>query len=275
MNPKNDFKAFSIGNNANVVSQERYEGSQNLQTGFPPENITTHILNKALRQSSTIASVVADFIATESGSDVLDDGNTAKLTTQLNKALEKKITTKIPDASLTQKGVVQLTDVVGNSNTLAVTQKLASDINDNANKRLEKTQNGADIPNKNAFVKNLGLNEAAKREVGTGVNQIPDMSSFGANLVQNGWQKLPSGLIEMWGIALVSLGGNPNGGYVNNFPIPFPNKCFSITLTHNDWDPGAAGIFGASVVSQSQFKCYRSSTPHTPNVYTYFRAIGY
>ncbi len=275
MNPKNDFKAFSTSNNANVASQEIYEKSPNLQTGFPPENITSHILNKTLRQSSTISSVVADFIATESGSDVLDDGNIAKLTTQLNKALEKKITTKIPDASLTQKGIIQLTNVVGNSNTLAATQKLVSDVNDNANKRLEKTQNGADIPNKNAFVKNLGLNEAAKREVGTGVNQIPDMSFFTSNLVQNGWQKLPSGLIEMWGIAIVSLGGNPNGGYINNFPIPFPNKCFSITLTHNDWDPGSAGIFGASVLNQSQFKCYRSSTPYALDVYTYFRAIGY
>ncbi len=90
MSPKNDFKAFSTSNNANVASQEIYEKSPNLQTGFPPENITSHILNKTLRQSSTIASVVADFIATESGSDVLDDGNIAKLTTQLNKALEKK-----------------------------------------------------------------------------------------------------------------------------------------------------------------------------------------
>ncbi|MEH4621902.1 phage tail protein, partial [Enterobacter roggenkampii] len=29
----------------------------------------------------------------------------------------------------------------------------------------------------NCFSKNLGLQEAAKRDVGTGVNQIPDMSS--------------------------------------------------------------------------------------------------
>ncbi len=36
-----------------------------------------------------------------------------------------KITTQIPDASLTQKGVIQLTDIIGNSNTLAATQKLA------------------------------------------------------------------------------------------------------------------------------------------------------
>ncbi|WP_323836967.1 phage tail protein [Photorhabdus africana] len=157
MNPKNDFKAFSIRDGANVVAQNLYENSPELRTGFSPDGLTLHILNKALRQSSTISSVVADFIATESDSDVLDDGNITKLTAKLNKALEQKITTKIPDASLIQKGIVQLTDIIGNSNTLAATQKLVSDINDNANGRLDKNQNGKDIPNKNEFVKNLGL----------------------------------------------------------------------------------------------------------------------
>ncbi|TNH42640.1 phage tail protein [Photorhabdus luminescens] len=128
MSHKNDFKAFSISNNANVISQEKYEENQGLQTGFSPENVPTHLLNKVLRQSSTISSVVADFIATRSGNDVLDDGNVAKLTAQLNKAIEQKITTDIPNASLTQKGVVQLTNVIGNSDTLAATQKLVQEV---------------------------------------------------------------------------------------------------------------------------------------------------
>ncbi|MBS9427865.1 phage tail protein [Photorhabdus akhurstii] len=65
----------------------------------------------------------------------------------------------VPDASLTQKGITQLTDKTGNSNTLAATQKLVTDVNDNANSKLAKNQNGADIPNKSEFVKNLGLVE--------------------------------------------------------------------------------------------------------------------
>ncbi|WP_434524430.1 tail fiber protein [Photorhabdus asymbiotica] len=129
MTIKNDFKAFSINSGANVVSQSLYESSSELQTGLKPgNNIDIHLLNKTLRQASTISSVVADFIATESGSDVLDDGNIAKLMTQLNKALEQKIATDIPSASLTQKGAVQLTNVIGNSDTLAVTQKLVQEI---------------------------------------------------------------------------------------------------------------------------------------------------
>ncbi|TDB61037.1 phage tail protein [Photorhabdus khanii] len=128
MSHKNDFKAFSISNNANVISQEKYEQNQGLQTGFSPESVPTHLLNKVLRQSSTISSVVADFIATGSGNDVLDDGNVAKLTDQLNKAIGQKITADIPSASLTQKGVVQLTNVIGNSDTLAATQKLVQEV---------------------------------------------------------------------------------------------------------------------------------------------------
>ncbi|WP_289993977.1 phage tail protein [Photorhabdus laumondii] len=125
---KNDFKAFAISNNANVVSQERYEESRDLLSGFPPNDVPTHLLNKVLRQSSTIASVVANFIATQSGDDVLDDGDISKLTAQLNRALEQKITAKIPSASLTQKGIVQLTNEMGNNDTLAVTQKLVQEI---------------------------------------------------------------------------------------------------------------------------------------------------
>ncbi|NHB86466.1 gp53-like domain-containing protein [Photorhabdus tasmaniensis] len=239
MSPKNDFKAFSTGNNANVVSQERYEDSLSLYNGFPPEGIIIHVLNKALRQSSTISSVVANFIATQSGDDVLDDGDIAKLTAQLNRALEQKFITKI------------------------------------SNYALEKAQNGADIPDKNVFLKNIGLKEAAKREVGTGVNQIPDMSSFSVNLKQTGWQKLPSGLIEMWGFVLVDGNGSIEAGYLNNFPIPFPNECFNITLTHAGYNPQDAGICSVHVVNQSQFRCYRSPTNHVPPIGAYFKAIGY
>ncbi|OCA54710.1 gp53-like domain-containing protein [Photorhabdus namnaonensis] len=107
MSNKNDFKAFSIGNNANVVSQERYEESQNLKTGFPPEGITTHELNKALRQSSTIASVVANFMSTQCGRDVLDNGDLATLNKTFTDSLECHVNKKFP-GSLSPNGYQQL-----------------------------------------------------------------------------------------------------------------------------------------------------------------------
>ena len=46
---------------------------------------------------------------------------------------------------------------------------------------------------------NVGLGEAAKRNVGTGSGQIPDMSSFSGSIASKGYQKLPGGLIIQWG----------------------------------------------------------------------------
>ena len=47
-------------------------------------------------------------------------------------------------------------------------------------------------------LKNLGLGEAAKRDVGTGENQIPDMVSFSGVRDYYGKQLLPGGLILQW-----------------------------------------------------------------------------
>ncbi|WP_254921035.1 phage tail protein [Photorhabdus luminescens] len=211
MNHKNDFKAFSINNNANVVSQERYEESRSLKTGFPPDNITVHLLNKVLRQSSTITSVLANFIATYSGNDVLDNGDIVKLTAQLNGALEQKIATEVPNASLTQKGVTQLTDKTGNSNTLAVTQKLVSDVNDNANSRLSKKQNGADVPDKNAFVKNLGLSETVNKAN----NAVPSSRKINGKVL-TGDVSLNAGNVGAFP-NVVSVNDIPGRGFIGPF----------------------------------------------------------
>ncbi|MDD8874270.1 phage tail protein, partial [Escherichia coli] len=62
--------------------------------------------------------------------------------------------------------------------------------------KMDKSANGSDIENVSVFLQNLGLGEAAKRNVGTGENQIPDMSAYSSG---SGWQKLPDGSIEQWG----------------------------------------------------------------------------
>ncbi|MGM6869129.1 hypothetical protein ABOB38_10875 [Escherichia coli] len=47
-------------------------------------------------------------------------------------------------------------------------------------------------------LENLGLGEAARRGVGTGENQIPDMASFSGARDYYGKQLLPGGLILQW-----------------------------------------------------------------------------
>ncbi|EPD8212498.1 gp53-like domain-containing protein [Yersinia enterocolitica] len=73
---------------------------------------------------------------------------------------------------------------------------------------------------------NLGLGDAAKRSVGTGANQIPDMSSFISSFAQNGYFKFPGGLIIQWG----EVTGSTTATVPANFPIPFPNALMSTAL---------------------------------------------
>ncbi|MCL0933487.1 phage tail protein [Escherichia coli] len=63
----------------------------------------------------------------------------------------------------------------------------------------------------------LGLGEAAKRNVGTGANQIPDMSSYASG---SGWRKMPDGSIEQWGGIRFPGEHEPVSANVS-FPIPF------------------------------------------------------
>ncbi|HFV5040690.1 TPA: hypothetical protein ACH9P8_002663 [Escherichia coli] len=64
---------------------------------------------------------------------------------------------------------------------------------------------------------NLGLGEAAKRDVGTGDNQIPDMGAFASG---SGWFRLPGGYIVQFG----TFSGNTTRFISGHFPIPFPNR---------------------------------------------------
>ncbi|HHO0074153.1 TPA: phage tail protein [Escherichia coli] len=64
---------------------------------------------------------------------------------------------------------------------------------------------------------NVGLGEAAKRNVGTGDNQIPDMGAFASG---SGWFRLPGGYIVQFG----TFSGNTTRFISGHFPIPFPNQ---------------------------------------------------
>ncbi len=80
----------------------------------------------------------------------------------------------------------------------------------------------------------LGLGEAAKRNVGTGENQIPDMASFASG---DGWMKLPNGKILQYGRGAVTPTLSTQTMRIT-FSIPFPKKVDCAMLTHSG-DGGA------------------------------------
>lgn len=181
----NDFKAFATDANANVTSQEEWETLTALKKGFSSGKASSAQVSKALRQPSTMAAVLGQFIA-NAELDALDDG-----------------------------------DVDG------LVAKLAT-----------------------AITTNLGLGEAAKRNVGSGQNQIPDMAAFASSLSSTGFQKLPSGLIIQWGI----VSGASN--YTVTYPVTFPNRSLALlAVPHTTSVAGisAMGIANCSDISKSQF----------------------
>lgn len=110
----------------------------------------------------------------------------------------------------------------------------------------------------------LELQSAAQRSVGTGADQIPDMSSFTKTLNNTGYQKLPGGLIIQWGRETI-----PAGGIFVNFPISFPNAVFSVAL-------GAAGDTSAIITANGYQNNGFSFSSNKPTVVpqTYI-AVGY
>ncbi|HHV0466273.1 gp53-like domain-containing protein [Escherichia coli] len=146
---------------------------------------------------------------------------------------------------------------------------------------------------------NVQLGEAAKRDIGTGNNQLPDMSAFGMSRNgQTAWDILPNGMIRQAGTVTLTPVGNFNaqvlGGvtyythyYRVNFPRQFPNAQIATLATlassefskqttmagkslatHRDTDSGTD-------VSRTRFTV-AYTTPNlgeTPTLH--FEAIGY
>lgn len=74
----------------------------------------------------------------------------------------------------------------------------------------------------------LGLKDAAKRDVGTGGNQIPDMSAFTSG---TGWCRYPDGTIFQYGT--VGFAPGVNNQFVN-LPRAFTTTSYRVICTWND-----------------------------------------
>ncbi|EFT7898623.1 phage tail protein, partial [Shigella flexneri] len=167
----NNFKPFALDPNANVTSQADWEALPALLSGFTAGKASSAQVNKAIRQASFIAAALAQYTANKSRLDVLDDGDLNGFISKMGTAFGKDF--QALDATLSAlaglaTGANKLPYFTGND-TAAQT---------------DLTSVGRDIIGKNTIadiLTYLGLGEAAKRNVGTGANQIPDMSLFASS----------------------------------------------------------------------------------------------
>lgn len=186
---KNDFKAFALDPNANVTAQAAWEALPALLSGFTSGKASSAQVNKAIRQATTIAALIGQFIA-NSGVDALDNADVNGLVTKFTDALTR----------------------------------------------------------------NLSLGTAATKNVGTGTNQIPDMSSF---TYSNGVYKFPNGLI----IQLFSV--TPSGNNLVTtvtFPLVFPYSSQGIFSTHNSSPTGQFATFDSVTRSGALMRIFKPNS---------------
>ncbi|EFC7587635.1 phage tail protein [Escherichia coli] len=99
----------------------------------------------------------------------------------------------------------------------------------------------------NGILQYLGLGEAAKRNVGTGENQIPDMSAYSSG---SGWQKLPDGSIEQWG--RINFPYNAAAVSTNvTFTIPFTQEPDVVIVYDGGF--GGGNMWGATNWTKTGF----------------------
>jgi hypothetical protein len=84
---KNDFKPFAAANNANVTTQSEWENLSVLLSGFVSGKASSGQINKALRQATVMACVLAQYISDTKDTDVLDDGDISGLVQKLKDSI--------------------------------------------------------------------------------------------------------------------------------------------------------------------------------------------
>lgn len=83
--PTNDFLPFCpTDTGSNLLNESDYAASTDRTSGNKPGIASSKLNNKAFRQSAFITSQMAQFMANQSGSNLLDDANTTKLLAQIN-----------------------------------------------------------------------------------------------------------------------------------------------------------------------------------------------
>lgn len=124
----------------------------------------------------------------------------------------------------------------------------------------------------------LSLGAASKRGVGTGLNQIPDMSSFTGLFEAAGYVTLPGGFICQWSgpVSCAQASSTVMSKKTWTFKTAFPNACLGVFPTMakvNTYNPSANPVVSAGEPSlvAVELACGYSASTSTVNAF----AIGF
>ncbi|MGL6118501.1 phage tail protein [Plesiomonas sp.] len=287
-----------------VLATRKYVDDNIIEVKAYADNLLTAHINAADPHTQYAPKASPTFTGTPVAPTPVKADNTTKLATTAfvktvaadyapvnSPALTGKPTTPTPAASANDTSIANaafvksaIAALVGSSpEALDTLNELAAALGNDPNfsttminalaGKLSKDQNGADIPDKERFLQNLQMGSAAKRNVGTGAGQIPDMSAWSSGGTSSaGWRRAPDGFIEQWGILTISSFTQPTpagvtgtvqlqGTYSLNFPIPFVSQVVEFHIspmscqTAGIWpamgaygSPNLSGISGAPII---------------------------
>ncbi|EAY5299845.1 phage tail protein [Salmonella enterica] len=172
-----------------------------------------------------------------------------------------------PDATTTAKGFTQLnSSVTDDRDTQSATPKAVKIAMDNANARLAKDRNLADLPNPALARQNMQLGDSSTKNTGTTANtvaagddaritgsmqksqngaDIPDVAKFLQNLGLRASGQYTDNLLFTGPDGLKiqvfrrTLANQTTVGVVNTvpvtFPVPFPVNCWGVFSTKSTW----------------------------------------
>lgn len=119
----NDILQFApTDTGSNLLTQVEYAADTQRSIGNQPGIARAKLVNKVLRQCSFVASALTDYVATKTGSNVVDDGNKAALTTLMESALRftPNISTKTSNYTLTATDDTILVDGTAGAFTITL-----------------------------------------------------------------------------------------------------------------------------------------------------------
>ena len=191
------------------------------------------------------------------------------------------------DATTARKGLVQLSSAANSdSETLAATPKAVKAAYDNAEKRLQKDQNGADIPDKRLFLRNIGATNSTTMSFSGGTGwfrlatvTMPQASSVvyisligGAGYNVN--SPIQAGISEL---VLRAGNGNPKGltgALWRRTSVGFTNFAW-VNTSGDTYDVYVEiGNYATGVNIQWDYTSNASVTIHTSPTYTANKPTG-
>lgn len=262
----NDFLTFATGGGANVLSQAAYAALTSLlANGYQAGVAQSSQLNKTWRQAAIMAAVLAQYVA-DSGPNVVDDGTTATILTNLKNAVRisnKATTVTAASVALTAAdcGVIL---VNATSNNVTITLPAVNAITSASLKyefvRVDATANTVTInrAGSDTFVggaTSITLSgQKDNRSISGNGAALWATTTAGGNqsLATSGYREIGGGLLMQWGFADASATSTGTTA----FPITFPITLYQVLIGASTGNASTSQLTGSSL---SNFSWDRNS----------------